>query len=74
MFRASFEPNANLRSATARADSLPDAATPRFHCVAAAAAAAVAAVAVVVGKKVSEARFICQAESPSALAIQSGCS
>lgn len=68
MFRASFEPNANLRSATARADSLPDAATPRFHR-AAAAAAAVAAVAVVVGKKVSEARFICQAESPSALAI-----
>lgn len=66
MFRASFEPNANLRSATARADSLPDAAKPRFHR---AAAAAVAAVAVVVGKKVSEARFICQAESPSALAI-----
>lgn len=58
MFRASFEPNANLRSATARADSLPDAAMPRFHR-AAAAAAAVAAVAVVVGKKVSEARFIC---------------
>lgn len=67
MFRASFEPNANLRSATARADSLPDAAMSRFHR--AAAAAAVAAVAVVVGKKVSEARFICQAESPSALAI-----
>lgn len=70
MFRASFEPNANLRSATARADSLPDAATPRFHRAAAAAAAvAVAAVAVVVGKKVSEARLICQDESPSALAI-----
>lgn len=56
MFRATFEPNANLQSATARADSLPDAATARFHRAAMAAA-------VVVGNSVLEARFICQAES-----------
>lgn len=59
MFRASFEPNANLQSATARADSLPDAGMARF--LRAAVAAAVVVVAVV-GKSVLEARFNCQAE------------
>lgn len=53
MFRASFEPNANLQSATARADSLSDAAKARFLRAAVAVAAPV-----VVGKNVLEARFI----------------
>lgn len=64
MFQAPFEPNANLKSATARDDSLSDAATARFL-----RAAVAAAVAVAVGKNVLEAHFICQIEFMTALAL-----